>query len=174
MNPIGFNDGDYCLTPIDQRLCDHDYHDLSTQPPTWNYADSEKTSVYYRHQTHCKKCGHWIWKEISKKEFSQWYLNKYSNQETEMPSEKWLEMSKEDRMKSVDLYLNEIKVVDAKNDGQVIVELRNQPSARYRSTLLLDYEREIKIVDPSLTVWLESMGDKSSLRNLRGIEVKSL
>ena len=59
-------------------------------------------------------------------------------------------------------------------DGQVIVNLLESLSADKRGPLLLDLEELLKgSVDPGLVVWLESLGDRSSLRNLRGIEVKS-
>lgn len=67
-----------------------------------------------------------------------------------------------------------IELVSAKSDGQVIIRLRDPLSADMRGTLLLDYEGLLKdLVDKGLSVWLEPLGDRSSLRNLRGIEVKS-
>ena len=40
--------------------------------------------------------------------------------------------------------------------------------------LLLDFESELKIgVDQGLVVWCEPLGDKSTLRNLRGIEIRT-
>ena len=43
-----------------------------------------------------------------------------------------------------------------------------------RGPLLLDFEVFLKeAIDPGLVVWLEPLGDRNSLRNLRGIEVKA-
>jgi hypothetical protein len=48
-------------------------------------------------------------------------------------------------------------------------------TASVRGSLLLDFEECIKKnIDQGLTVWGEALGDKNSLRNLRGIEVKIL
>lgn len=71
--------------------------------------------------------------------------------------------------------LNKIlEIVEAKLDGQVIVNLLEPVPANKRGTLLLDLEAYLKeSIDPGLVIWLDSLGDRNSLRNLRGIEVKS-
>jgi len=52
--------------------------------------------------------------------------------------------------------------------------LVDNPSAHDRGQLLLDFEEDIKsIVDTGLVLWAETKEDKSALRKLRGIEVKS-
>ncbi|WP_156302385.1 hypothetical protein [Methylogaea oryzae] len=52
----------------------------------------------------------------------------------------------------------------------MIVGLLQPLSAGERGTLLLDLEAFLKeTVEPSLAVWLEPLGDRSSLRNLRGM-----
>jgi len=67
-----------------------------------------------------------------------------------------------------------IVVVAAKQDGQIIVTLKESMPASKRGTLLLDFEASLKgAIDPGLVVWLEPLGDRNSLRNLRGIEVKA-
>jgi hypothetical protein len=67
-----------------------------------------------------------------------------------------------------------IQIVACKSDGQVIVRLLTLLAADKRGTLLLDFEELLKkYVDTGLVVWVEALGDKSSLRNLRGIEVKN-
>jgi hypothetical protein len=44
-----------------------------------------------------------------------------------------------------------------------------------RGLLLLDLEKKLKDnIDNGLTVWLEPVGDKSKLRNLRGIKIKKI
>jgi hypothetical protein len=71
--------------------------------------------------------------------------------------------------------LNEMVVIAAaKEDGQIIVNLVEPLSASKRGSLLLDFEAFLKeSIDPSLVVWLEPLGDRNSLRKLRGIEVKA-
>ena len=70
-------------------------------------------------------------------------------------------------------FLTQIEVVTAKADGQVIVRMKQSLSASQRGPFLLDLEEHLKDIDQALTVWLEPLGDKNSLRNLRGIEVKA-
>jgi len=71
--------------------------------------------------------------------------------------------------------LNGIVVITAaKQNGQIIVNLVESMPASKRGPLLLSLEAFLKeAIDPSLVVWLEPLGDRNSLRNLRGIEVKA-
>ena len=67
-----------------------------------------------------------------------------------------------------------IVVAAAKQDGQIIVNLSESIPAGIRGTLLLDFEASLtEAIDAGLVVWLEPLGDRNSLRNLRGIEVKA-
>jgi len=66
------------------------------------------------------------------------------------------------------------EVVSIKNDGQVIIRFTEPVAVSKRGGLLLDLEAALKKeIDQGITVWVEALGDKNSLRNLRGIEVKS-
>jgi hypothetical protein len=66
-----------------------------------------------------------------------------------------------------------LNFVAANDDGEVIVTLLQQMGPAERGTFLLDLEEILKDhVDEGITVWLEPLGDRNSLRNLRGIEVK--
>ena len=66
------------------------------------------------------------------------------------------------------------EVVSIKNDGQVIIRFTEPVAVSKRGFLLLDLEEALKSeIDQGITVWVEALGDKNSLRNLRGIEVKS-
>jgi hypothetical protein len=103
----------------------------------------------------------------------------YLHLDSPISSDKWLSISKVERLELIELilvnslFINEIKVLDTKDDGQVIVSLNKTISPHQRGTLLLDLEELLKDkLDNSITVWLEPLGDKNSLRNLRGIEVK--
>jgi len=102
--------------------------------------------------------------------------------ETPIPGNKWLKLSDEARLAAVNDAIrckaaaaaNVVMIVSAHSDGQVIAHLRKSIPANERGTLLLDLEEILKkFVDPGLCVWLEALGDRNSLRNLRGIEVKS-
>lgn len=66
-----------------------------------------------------------------------------------------------------------MQVHRAQRDGQVIVKFLIPLGAQQRGTLLLDFEMCLKQhIDIGLSVWLEPLEDRSSLRRLRGIEVK--
>ena len=68
-----------------------------------------------------------------------------------------------------------LEVIGAKKDGQVVVRMLKTCGPAERGTLLLDLEELFKkSVDQGITVWGEALGDKNSLRNLRGIEVKTI
>lgn len=103
----------------------------------------------------------------------------YSSEETPFPREEWVSLSPIERLKLVcsvfeqfEKYTN-LAVIDCKSNGEVFVELKNPLPSNQRGTLLLDAEWELKKqVDEAITVWLEPLGDKSTLRNLRGIKVK--
>ena len=61
------------------------------------------------------------------------------------------------------------------NDGKIILKINESISASIRGMLLLDLEEKLKKnIDQTLTIWLEPLGDKSKLRNLRGIKMKSI
>lgn len=106
----------------------------------------------------------------------------YAYADTPLPSLWWRRLSDAERharvtdaLKAGTAVLNDaVVIVAAKEDGQIIVNLAEPMSASRRGTLLLDFEAYLKkAVDPGLVVWLTSLGDRNSLRNLRGIEVKS-
>ncbi len=106
----------------------------------------------------------------------------YANAVTPTPRKDWLQMSDEERLELVNGALASdpagaikiLMVTEVRQDGQVIVKFLESIGADRRGTVLLDFEQFLKAtIDPCLTVWLEPLGDRSSLRNLRGIEVKS-
>lgn len=66
-----------------------------------------------------------------------------------------------------------VTAVAAQADGQVLLKFEVPSAAHRRGTVLLDLEARLKqSIDPGLTVWLEPLGDRNSLRNLRGIEIR--
>jgi hypothetical protein len=95
-------------------------------------------------------------------------------------SQKWRDMIEDDRKSFLnellkqrsDFYEN-FEVLYTKDDGQVIVKIKNSLKPSERGTLLLDLEELFKLeMDQGINLWAEALGDKNSLRNLRGIEVK--
>lgn len=105
-----------------------------------------------------------------------------ANTETPTPSLAWRQLSDDGRLALINNTLDakmpslqkELVTVEARPDGQVIVQLLDPVPADKRGTLLLDLEVFLKnSIDPGLAVWLVPLGDRNSLRNLRGIEVAS-
>ena len=106
----------------------------------------------------------------------------YAEVDSPSPSADWLSLSDVQRIEKINQIINlvspdfngKLLIVAAKKDGQVVVRLLNPLAASARGSLLLDFEECIKRnLDQGLTVWGEALGDKNSLRNLRGIEVKA-
>jgi len=64
-------------------------------------------------------------------------------------------------------------VENTEDNGHVVVSLKKPLSASERGTLLLDLEGYLKAnVDSGITVWLAPLGDRNSLRHLRGMVMK--
>ncbi|BEI38361.1 hypothetical protein PHIN8_03050 [Polynucleobacter sp. HIN8] len=79
----------------------------------------------------------------------------------------------EKAINELSVFKNEITFLHADKDGQVTVCLKNQLNAGERGDILMDLEEFLKLkVDIGITVWLEPLKDKSSLRKLRGIVIK--
>lgn len=106
----------------------------------------------------------------------------YATTDTPTPAQTWCQLSDDERLALVNnavhaniASLSKILVItETKLDGQVIIRLLEPVPAGKRGTLLLDLEAFLKeTIDSGLVVWLEPFGDRSSLRNLRGIEVKA-
>jgi hypothetical protein len=110
------------------------------------------------------------------------YMKHYADVETPVPSATWTTLDERQRVDQIvgqlaagpAQFLSQIKVITALADGQVIVLMKQSIPANQRGPFLLDLEAYLKeTIDPALTVWLEPVGDRNSLRNLRGIEVKA-
>jgi len=108
---------------------------------------------------------------------------RYAAADTFVPGPGWVAASDEERLSQVlqlhasseARFRDSLVVVSAKSDGQVIVRLEQPVPVNERGALLLDFEALLKEkLDAGLNVWAEALGDKNSLRNLRGIEVKTL
>jgi len=106
-------------------------------------------------------------------------FNNYSNTPSPKPWTFWNHLSNQDRLDLCrkilknEIKIHEFKIIDAKQDGQVIIEFKKTPVTSKRGMIMLDIEEILKTIDESLTVWHLSIGDKNSLRNLRGIVLKN-
>ncbi len=109
-------------------------------------------------------------------------IKHYANVESPTPAPHWTELNEENRLDLVVStlqaspvnFLSQIRVIAAKADGQIVLNIKGSLPVHRRGPFLLDLEEHLKVhIDDALTVWLEPLGDRNSLRNLRGIEVKS-
>ncbi len=103
----------------------------------------------------------------------------YSRHKTPVPSEKWLKMKKDERSKNLkkiidsnEKYKN-FEIFNVPDNGQLVFRIDENLSVKERGLMLLNFEKKIKeSIDEGLTVWCEPVGDKSKLRNLRGIKLE--
>tara|TARA_B100001057_G_C22211987_1_gene704974 strand:+ start:65 stop:403 length:339 start_codon:yes stop_codon:yes gene_type:complete len=110
------------------------------------------------------------------------YISKsLSLEKTPTTSDQWRRISDFERTELIRGYLKslkkniEIEVVRADSDGQIIFKIEKPIAANERGMMLLDFENELKKnIDLGITVWLEPVGDKSKLRNLRGIKIRDV
>ena len=91
-----------------------------------------------------------------------------------------MNLSESDRIEEIKKHLKSkqeysyFDVIKASNNGFVTLKTELALEASKRGILLLDLEKFLKEnIDYSITIWLEPIGDKSKLRNLRGIEIKT-
>jgi hypothetical protein len=99
---------------------------------------------------------------------------------THTVSSKWPEISLETRLLEIQTVLNsdplyqKIQVTETSNNGHVTLRIEENIPANERGLFLITLEEKLKkLVDIGLTIWLEPVGDKSKLRNLRGVQIKA-
>ena len=98
---------------------------------------------------------------------------------TPITGEKWLKLSNEKRVEAITIELKKknldnFEVFKTPDNGQIIFKVSKPIPSSERGILLLDLESKLKEnIDEGLTVWFEPVGDKSKLRNMRGIKFQS-
>ena len=105
----------------------------------------------------------------------------FSDVSSPVPGDDWSSLTRGERIdlikKSIQNFALSVDidiVVEANKGGQISVIINDKLSADERGPLLLGIEEFLKLnVDNGITVWHVPIGDKSSLRKLRGIEVLS-
>ena len=104
----------------------------------------------------------------------------YANIDSPSTGLSWMHMNHEKRISllegSIKLFSPEtdIKVIDANENGQVSIFINSSIEINNRGKFLLNLEEHLKnTIDIGINIWHEAIGDKNSLRNLRGIEVMS-
>ena len=103
----------------------------------------------------------------------------FSNVKTPVTSQEWRKKSEESRiniiseeLKKNSLY-KDFEVIKAADDGQIILKIERIIPANQRGLLLLELEEKLKLIDEGITIWCEPAGDKSKLRKLRGVEIRT-
>lgn len=107
----------------------------------------------------------------------------FCNHSTPNPSDNWISISEEEKFIKIRGILSEFdkdwiekyNVFSARDNGFVVLEFKKSIPVDVRSKYLLDLEALLcNRIEESITIWIAPVGDKSSLRNLRGIEVKNV
>lgn len=105
----------------------------------------------------------------------------YAETETPTPGSNWLKIEEGTRIQEVEKSLAlmatppDVRVTRARANGDVFVELEQALSPGQRGIMLRELELWLKNhVDEGLVVWCEPIGDRNSLRKLRGIEIPKL
>jgi hypothetical protein len=117
-------------------------------------------------------------KKIECKQIYQPYLiDLYT--ETPEPGERWQKSSVQERVEMIKGVMShaELSLIDIRqcnDNGHVYIYLLQPLPASVRGLMLLEFELKLKdAIDEAITIWHTPQGDKSSLRRLRGVEVKS-
>jgi len=104
----------------------------------------------------------------------------YPNIDSPVTGAKWVNMTRDKRVlllkDRIQLFSPEldISVIDAQENGQVSIIINSKIEINDRGAFMLNLEEHLKNnIDIGINLWHEAIGDKSSLRNLRGIEVLS-
>ena len=102
----------------------------------------------------------------------------YADVDTLATQEGWRKMSESERLDLIKQKISEhdefevILPTRSQEGGQVSIIINDLINAGERGTLLLNLEEFLKSkIDNGISIWHKAIGDKSSLRNLRGIEV---
>ncbi len=105
---------------------------------------------------------------------------KNSYEDSPKPSKNWINYTEIKRIDLIhqilvqDFRYERFEIISAEENGYVILKIEESIDAKNRGILLLELEEMLKkTIDQGITVWLQPVGDKSKLRNLRGIEIKS-
>ena len=110
------------------------------------------------------------------------FINKnFANQDSPTVGLIWKNLSYEVGVNLIQAELDKDKIYEKfliskiDKDGQVVFKIEHDIPAHKRGVMLLELEEKLKNnVDKGITIWLEPIGDKSKLRNLRGISFKEI
>jgi hypothetical protein len=105
--------------------------------------------------------------------------NNFSKSKTLQTNQDWVKKSEKERIEIIskelekDIIYKDIELAKALDNGQVILRIEQIIPANERGLFLLELEEKLKLtINQGITIWCEPVGDKSKLRNLRGVEIK--
>ncbi|MDB9719155.1 hypothetical protein OAA50_04420 [Candidatus Pelagibacter sp.] len=104
----------------------------------------------------------------------------FSKSITPQTGNNWIKKLEKERIDIIfqllkkDVLYKDFEVTKAPDNGQVVLKIERIIPANERGLFLLELEEKLKsAVDQGITIWCEPVGDKSKLRNLRGVEIKT-
>jgi len=107
-------------------------------------------------------------------------MNFYASSPTPQVSAEWANLDNQSRLNRINEVLVGSKFFETVTptrtleDGQIYFSFKVPIPSSMRGTLLLDLEVFLKKnIDLGIFIWCEPIGDRNSLRNLRGIEIVS-
>ena len=101
----------------------------------------------------------------------------YPSIDSPKPTKDWVNASQEKRDDLISVFLENnnydyLELFLTKATGEILFKIVNDIPIQNRLNYLLDVEEKLKNeVDPGLYLTIEPLGDKNSLRKLRGIEI---
>ena len=105
-------------------------------------------------------------------------MTTFANSDTDSVTESWKKLDQESRLERLNDVIQETHFKElliftrALDSGAVYVSMQQSIGPSLRGTTLLDLEELLKNkVDKGLNVWCEPIGDRNSLRNLRGVQI---
>jgi len=104
----------------------------------------------------------------------------FSESVTPQTNQDWVNTEEKERIKILykeikkeEIY-KDIKIIKAEKNGQVVLKIQYTIPTNNRGLYLLELEEKLKSnIDEGITIWCEPVGDKSKLRNLRGVKIKT-
>ena len=107
-------------------------------------------------------------------------MKNFSSSITPITGQNWKDKSEEERIMLVSkelkrsLLYKDFEIIKAPDNGQIVLKIDKIIPAKERGMLLLELEEMLKsVIDKGITVWCEPVGDKSKLRQLRGIKINT-
>ena len=99
--------------------------------------------------------------------------------DTFLPTTEWMELEEPNRIQTIqDVLVSldlefQMLVISAPDNGQVVLKTNDILPPHRRGLFLMSLEKNLKErIDTGITLWLEPVGDKSKLRQLRGVTLK--